>query len=53
MTDPDQAQATMTDREQPSASNAHLIRTLLAIILVLSLPFVLCLSDSGATVRVY
>ena len=50
----------MTDREQPSASregpsasNAHLIRALLAIILVLSLPFVLYLSDSGATVRVY
>jgi hypothetical protein len=43
----------MTDGERPSAGNAHLIRALLAIILVLSLPAVLYLSDAGGTVRVY
>ena len=36
-----------------SRSSGEVEGALLAIILVLSLPFVLCLSDSGATVRVY
>ncbi len=36
-----------------SDSYSHLVRALLAIVLVLSLPFVLYLGDAGTTLRVY